>query len=134
MHYQTMAFLFQEMSSNDCFIFTGKKHDEMDGSPVEMKPLPSDYILAINDVICGRGKKCFKHAGNENFRKILQENLKSYALAQTKTEKTFIIHELINTVHEMTPRGRFVKHDPMTGRYFEVGDAIAVRKLFELSV
>jgi hypothetical protein len=99
---------------------------------VEVKMLPTDYILDEKDVLCGRGKKCFQHGGNENFRILVQSSLRAYIAARTKTDKTSIIRQVINVVREQSPNGGFVKYDPLTGRYYEVGDTMAVSIFFLL--
>jgi hypothetical protein len=115
--------IFQEMGNN-CINLHCDEGSE--ATIMEMTPLPENYVLAENDILCGRGKKCFRHIGNENFRKLVQANLRSYAAAPTKTEKTLIIREVIKRVQDSSPNGGFVKHDPLTGRYYEVGDTMAV--------
>lgn len=118
------------MTFNDtgnCLLVSDELTDSSDAT-LEMTLLPADYILADSDVLCGRGKKCFKHVGNEIFRTMVQESLRSYAVAPTKTEKTFIIRAVINRVRARSPNGGFVKHDPLTGRYYEVGETMAVSK------
>lgn len=91
-----------------------------------MKPLPEGYELGESDVICGRGRKCFNHVGNQRFRKMVEDCLPKYAEATAKLEKTYIICEVVNMVRKNSPNGGFVKKDPVTGRYFEVGDFLAV--------
>ena len=88
--------------------------------------LPSDYVLGEYDVICGRGCRCFNHIGNKRFRKVVEAHLDRYSRAVTKTDKTTIICEIVIHVRSISPDGGFVKKDPLTGRYFEVGDFLAV--------
>lgn len=92
-----------------------------------MRQLPEDYVLSEYDVICGRGRRCFNHIGNQRFRKIVADILPKYSDASAKLEKTIIICDVVNTVRGSSPNGGFVKKDPATGRYFEVGDFLAVR-------
>lgn len=94
-----------------------------------MKPLPENYQLGENDVICGRGRKCFQHAGNRRFRKMVEAMLPKYSDAPNKLDKTFIICDVVNRVRNNSPFGGFVKKDPVSGRYVEVGDFLAVRVL-----
>lgn len=58
---------------------------------------------------------------------MVAEMLTQYSDASTKLDKTYIICEIVNRVRKNSPSGGFVKKDPMTGRYFEVGDFLAVR-------
>jgi hypothetical protein len=92
----------------------------------QRKLLPIDYQLGDNDVYCGRGTLCFYHNGNQRFRDIVAANLPRYINATTKTEKSFIIYDIVDTIRETSPNGGFVKKDLATGRYMEVGDFLAV--------
>jgi hypothetical protein len=93
------------------------------------KYLPHDYILNDYDVVCGRGRTCYNHKGNIRFRDIVQQQLSSYMDAKTKTDKTMVIYDIIQYVRRTTPTtgGGFVKKDHSTGRFYEVGDFLAVR-------
>jgi hypothetical protein len=42
--------------------------------------------------------------------------------------KTLIICQIVNQVRKNSPNGGFVKKDPLTGRYYEVGDFLAREK------
>jgi hypothetical protein len=90
------------------------------------KLLPLEYKLGDDDVICGRGSRCFNHTGNKKFRKLVEEHLERYANTTCKFDKTNIICEIVNIVRQYTPNGGFVKKDTSTGRYYEVGDFLAV--------
>lgn len=96
--------------------------------PGEMRLLPINYVLDLHDVICGRGKKCFNHYGNECFRKVIDDRLDEYTKAASKIEKTMIIREIIANIREKTPLGGFVKYDPMRKTYFEIGETLAREK------
>lgn len=90
------------------------------------RPLPPDYTLGNKDVFCGRGCRCFNHIGNQRFRAIVESQLDRYSKAKTKMDKTVVICEVVNFVRANSPDGGFVKKDPLTGRFFEVGDFLAV--------
>jgi hypothetical protein len=90
------------------------------------KLLPPEYKLGDDDVICGRGSRCFNHTGNKKFRKIVEEHLDRYSNTSCKFDKTNIICEIVNIVRQYSPNGGFVKKDTSTGRYYEVGDFLAV--------
>lgn len=96
-----------------------------------MKPLEENFVPGENDVICGYGRSCFEHIGNARFREMVTESLEDYSGSSSKLGKTIIICEIVNKVRQNSPNGGFVRADPMTGRFFEVGDFLAVRK-FEL--
>jgi hypothetical protein len=92
--------------------------------------LPIDYKLGDNDVHCGRGKNRFSHIGNSRFRNIIASNLNRYNNAVTKIDKSNLIFEIVDYVrHHCQSTGQgvgFIKIDPRTGLYYEVGDMIAV--------
>lgn len=93
-----------------------------------MKPLPFGYVLGEYDVICGRGSTCFNHIGNQRFRKMVADSLDEYSGAAAKLEKTYIICDIVHRVRQQSPNGGFVKKDPLTGGFFEVGDFLAREK------
>jgi hypothetical protein len=93
------------------------------------KNLRKNYVPGEHDVICGRGRSCFYHIGNQRFRTMVASCLEEYYSASTKLEKTFIICGIVNEVRQNSQNGGFVKCDPMTGQFFEVGDFLAVRNL-----
>jgi len=46
----------------------------------------------VDDILCGQGKSCYDHQGNQYFRKIIASNLPKYLDSKTsKSEKTSII-------------------------------------------
>jgi hypothetical protein len=92
--------------------------------------LPENFILTDNDVLCGRGSKCFNHPGNQKFRKIVDNHLHKYTNTMCKYDKSAIICEVVNEVRTNSPNGGFVKYDSEANRYFEVGDFLAVRYIF----
>ena len=91
----------------------------------EDKPLPVDYVLGPNDVLCGNGKKCFKHAGNQAFRKLIEATLNHYTSVPSKMERSCIILEVMDYVRANS-EGGFVRHDPVTNTYFQVSEKAAV--------
>lgn len=92
----------------------------------EMRELPVDFVLGEHDVFCGRGGRCFNHTGNRRFRSKVMSRLGEYSKAKSKYDKTAIIDEIISEVRCLSPNGGFVRRDVGTGRYFEVGDFLAV--------
>jgi hypothetical protein len=88
--------------------------------------LPSDYVLRDDDVLCGRGRKCFTHSGSKKLRDLVQAKLQDYITAPTKIEKTIIIRDVIKQIRETSTNSGFVKYDPLSGRYYDVGRTMAV--------
>jgi hypothetical protein len=95
------------------------------------KLLPIDYELDDNDVLCGRGKHCVHHKGNYRFRTMIIDNLDRYNTAENRLKKTNVIYEIVDSVRHLcqsTGHGiGFVKKNNFVGRYYEVGDRVAVR-------
>ena len=89
------------------------------------KWLPSNFVPGPMDVICARGKVAKEHSGNRLFRLKIQKSVARYEQAETKLEKSIIVSQIIESVRAACPEGGFVKRDPKTGRWFEVGDVWA---------
>lgn len=83
----------------------------------------------INDVLCGRGGRINSHAGNVQFRDVIQSRKKEYLAPSTKKlEKAHIAAAIVNDIRGMDPPGRFLKEDRDTGLWFDIGDAKAIKK------
>lgn len=92
------------------------------------KLLPEHYVLQEHDVYCGRGSQCFNHEGNRKFRHIVIKFLDRYSDAVCKYDKSAIIDEIVSTVRcNCSNGGGFIRKDAKSGRFYEVGDFIAVR-------
>jgi hypothetical protein len=92
-----------------------------------MTPLADDFEPGIEDVICGRGKKCYTHIGNERFRERVLTFLDEYSLAKSKLDKSGVLSKVVDEVRQFSPRGGFVKQDT-NGKWHEVGDFLAREK------
>lgn len=92
-----------------------------------MRPLAEGFTPGKDDVICGRGKKCYQHIGNENFRKRVMLMLGEYNNAKTKLDKSGVLSAVVQQVRQASPEGGFVKQDEK-GKWFEVGDFLAREK------
>jgi hypothetical protein len=85
--------------------------------------------LNEDDVICGRGKHCFCHPGNQKFRKLVETFLPAYAKASCKVEKSVVVSNIVDAVRRSSPNGGFVKQDEVSGNWMEVGDHLAREKV-----
>jgi hypothetical protein len=90
------------------------------------KSLPIDYRLGENDVYVGRSNLYRFHAGNKRFNDIVHANLERYYKSTNRKEKSTIIYEIVDQVRLSSPDGGFVKRSKETGRWYEVGDVVAV--------
>lgn len=89
---------------------------------------PSLETASEFDVICGRGRSTFNHAGNKRFRDIVRQHLKSYSSAtDNKTKKSNVISSVIKDIR--SSGGNFVKYRPETGRFENVSERLAREKV-----
>jgi hypothetical protein len=108
--------------------------------------LPIHYRINEHDVLCGRGRQCYNHVGNQRFRQMIMDTLDAYVQATTKYDKSAIIDNILSTIRTKSRQynqqcqpqqqvhdeedmvgGGFVKKDETTGRWYEVGDNAVVR-------
>jgi hypothetical protein len=92
-----------------------------------MTPLPANFEPGPDDVICGRGKKCYNHIGNERFRQRVLTFLDEYSMAKSKLDKSGVLSKVVDEVRQQSPNGGFVKQDEL-GNWHEVGDFLAREK------
>jgi hypothetical protein len=85
-----------------------------------MNPLPLDFVPGERDVICGRGRNARDHPGNVAFRKFIEKEVERYVTADSKTDKSIIVLEIVKSVRAQSPGGGFVKRRE-NGQWFEVG-------------
>lgn len=89
------------------------------GSANRFNYLPEDFVPGEFDVVCGRGKKCYSHVGNEHFRHRVLSMLGEYSKARSKLDKSSVLSDVVEQVRQASPGGGFVKQDDK-GRWFEV--------------
>lgn len=58
------------------------------------------------DVLCGRGKTCFHHEGNDQFRILIAEHADTYQMATTKKAKMQVVMLIVDIV--VARGGRFL--------------------------
>mmetsp|Transcript_1079 Transcript_1079/g.2288 ORF Transcript_1079/g.2288 Transcript_1079/m.2288 type:complete len:281 (-) Transcript_1079:100-942(-) len=97
-------------------------------APVAIRYLPEDYEPTQYDVLCGRGKKCFVHAGNQTMRDLVQAHLPKYSVATCKMEKGHIISLVYEEICDQAGIGGFIKKDD-EGRWYDVGEFLAREKV-----
>jgi len=88
--------------------------------------LVHNYEPGGKDVICGRGKKCYNHLGNQILRRIVKSKLEEYSASACKYDKSNILSTIIAQVRM---NGGFVKEDSKTGQWYDVGDTMAREKI-----
>jgi len=80
-----------------------------------------------NDVLSGRGNAANDHAGNRRFRRYVQTQRELYS-ATPKSEKPLFAKMIVSTVRGLVPSGRFLKQDPNTDLWYDIGEKKAWNK------
>ena len=91
--------------------------------------LPDGFEPSSYDVICGRGKGSAQWEGNRRFQVIIAMNQEKYLKAPERKDKSKLLDSIVRTVRDLRPRAGFVRQDPATGRWYEIGDHQARRKV-----
>lgn len=79
-----------------------------------------------NDVVCGRGNICNKHAGNRRFRRIINENKLTYARCEKNSHKHFLALSIVIAIERKG--GRFLKLDNKTKEWIKIPRKESVAK------
>lgn len=75
-------------------------------------------------MICARGGEAHRH--NQRFRRTIRMHLPRYASSNDQND---IMERIIDCVRQRSIGGGFIRQDPSTGLYFEVGDFHARQKV-----
>jgi hypothetical protein len=95
----------------------------------QKKPrLPVEFPTSDYSVVCGRGKDSFDHVGNHRFRILAKLSIERYSNADSRTEKSAIVSEIIAVIHQAG--GIFCNFKK--GEWCEVGDHQAREKVSSL--
>lgn len=87
--------------------------------------LPEDYTPGASDVVVGKGKKYFRHSGNEMLRQLAASMIADYDKSCTKLDKSLIISHVVDRVRAS---GTFVKFDLASGRWLVAEDLLCREK------
>ena len=118
--------------------FLTKYHVDFISMPIPVADTSSSTILLpINfepsnyDIICGRGKACYDHIGNRRFRITADINLHKYMNAASRFEKSLVVNSIVDQIKETSSSscGGFVKKDPLSGRWYALGDEPSREKI-----
>lgn len=94
----------------------------------EVSPAYDDDSVPSNiDILCGRDKESYGHAGNRRFRAIISTYRDEYQNAKSRDNKTRITDEIVASIRNC--RGRFLRKDEKTNMWYDVGDAYAHEKV-----
>mmetsp|Transcript_15375 Transcript_15375/g.22900 ORF Transcript_15375/g.22900 Transcript_15375/m.22900 type:complete len:176 (-) Transcript_15375:68-595(-) len=81
------------------------------------------------DVLSGRGGAVNSHEGNKRYRELVNLMKAEYLSDTTrKNQKTQIAANIVWTIRNSKLPGRFLKQDPETNMWYEIGDKAAFRK------
>jgi hypothetical protein len=98
--------------------------------PIQIHPgktkLPNDFEPNSYTVLCGRGKDHYNWIGNRRFRVLVSMNLDRYSYTRTKAEKTRIVMDVVEAIHECG--GHFAKRK-VNGEWYDVGYDAAREKV-----
>lgn len=90
------------------------------------RTLPEGFAPGNDQVIIGRGKKCWEHEGNKRLRKIVKVELRDYVTAGSKVDKSLILLRVIRQIrHKNEELIGFVKQDLKTERWMELTEFAA---------
>lgn len=96
-------------------------------SGVSHMPLEGIHAPHPHDVLAGRGKSINHHPGNQYFISLIKP-LKTDYVATPKQEKSMFARMVIQKIKNLKPPGRFLKQDPNTGLWFDIGEKKAILK------
>lgn len=100
------------------------------GGGVNVCLFPKGFKPGKFDVIIGRGKKCHSHFGNKRLKKIISLRLDEYSSSILQSEKSKILRAIVSQIRSsQSHNGGFVKQDPQSSRWFDVGDNLAREKI-----
>ena len=78
------------------------------------------------DILCGRGGKVNKHAGNRVYRRLVEYKKGLYKTLDHKEDKALLISSII---HALKSEGaRFLSQDELTSTWYEIDDSDAIKK------
>jgi hypothetical protein len=91
---------------------------------------PKDFEPSDKDVIFGRGKSAFSHAGNRRFRMVILMNLEKYHNAKNRVDKSTIVTSIVDLIREGSPvNGGFVGKSVVTGQWMRINNKLAREKV-----
>ena len=110
----------RSLSSLKTLTTSGKKKNALSGMALEEDKngrlvLPKGYQPTQCDVLCGRDKLAFNHLGNQRFRAIIASYLPRYQQSKSRSERSKLHTEILNTV-ETIMGGYFLRQYDMSAQ------------------
>jgi hypothetical protein len=103
-----------------------EQEQEQDDEIEEEEPQQPILVVALTDVIMGRGLGPRQHPGNRRYKLTVEMHRARYEAAGSRPEKTRIADEIVAIVKQT---GRFLKRDPDNGTWVEVDEMQARAKV-----
>jgi hypothetical protein len=107
---------FRKQSASSKVVFTMSKQQ-----------LHSIVAPHEHDVLSGRGNFVNYHIGNEHFRNLVRKHKVPY-VACPKPQKGKFSRMIVEEIRCRTPPGRFLKQDPATKLWYDIGEKKALDK------
>ncbi|GAG29659.1 unnamed protein product, partial [marine sediment metagenome] len=82
---------------------------------------------SANDVLIGRGRRNLRHPGNQRYQSIIK-SLKPEYDAAPKSLRGVYGKQIFNLIHNLSPPGRFLRKDKVSGSWIEVDHEEAVKR------
>ena len=82
---------------------------------------------SANDVLIGRGRRNQNHSGNQRYQSIIK-SLKPEYDAAPKSLRGLYGKQIINLIHNLSPPGRFLRKDKVSGSWIELDTKEAVQR------
>lgn len=79
------------------------------------------------DVLCGRGRQCFTHAGNRQFRDLIGEHADTYKMAPTKKQKMKVVMLIADII--IARGGRFLIQNKRYESWSDGGKRLGKKKV-----
>ena len=80
-----------------------------------------------NDVLIGRGRRNLRHPGNQRYQSIIKSLKPEYDVAPKSLRGVYGNH-IFNLIHNLSPPGRFLMKDKVSGSWIEVDHEEAVKR------
>ena len=91
----------------------------------------NNNIPSANDVLAGKGHRTFKHPGNLTYRSIIKSLKPEYDAAPKSRRGVLYGNQIVNLIHNLSPPGRFLKKDKVSGSWIEVDKEEAVKRAIQ---
>eukprot|EP00549_Striatella_unipunctata_P013011 CAMPEP_0118674634 /NCGR_PEP_ID=MMETSP0800-20121206/997_1 /TAXON_ID=210618 ORGANISM="Striatella unipunctata, Strain CCMP2910" /NCGR_SAMPLE_ID=MMETSP0800 /ASSEMBLY_ACC=CAM_ASM_000638 /LENGTH=211 /DNA_ID=CAMNT_0006569851 /DNA_START=52 /DNA_END=687 /DNA_ORIENTATION=- len=132
-------------NTNQTFVFNNSNHNTpttissleyvnferfVRGKEEERTYLPRDFDPLEYDVICGKGKKAYRHKGNKRLRDTIDYHLEEYTNAKRRIDKRAIITNIFCEIRGK--KGGFVRYACTDGRWYDIGDSKAREKIGQM--